>query len=356
MGRRESDPGVNGPVLRNGRTCWVARYRGPDGKPHREFLPTKPDARKRLELRREEIKNGTFVGPRGKHGNTFKMLAEKTIFEKSLTLKKSTIETDDKNRKVKTLRLIGSVPMKLLSPETIKDALRRLKAEGLANATLNRYRSFISSVCKLAVDLGIIGVNPCAKVPRFKEEKRNPRFLSPAPNDEEEQKLRRQILEDVENGLRHEQEFLLALYTGMRSGELWSLSWRDCNIAGRDIFPSGKTGGRHIPLNDDALKALEALSVYTDGREFVVVEKNEHPGATRDFRSWFKLAVRASRIPKFRYHDIRHTFASRHAIRGTPLMVIQKLMGHKSSTTTEIYAHLGPSDARKHAEKLKGAK
>jgi integrase len=356
VSRRDKFPGVNGPFVKNGKTCFQASYFDGDKKRHREYLPSRLEAHRRRELRMTEIKEGTFVGPRGKHGNAFKMVAEKAINEKALTLKQSTIDTDRKNRAVKTYRLIGSVPIKLLSSTIIKDFLRKLQAEGLSPATLNRYRSFVSSVCKYAEDLGLIGSNPCKKVPRFREEKRNPRYLAPAPDDDEEKKIRAEIREDIEDGIRHEQEFLLALYTGMRRGELWGLKWADCNLAQRDIRPVGKTGGRHIPLSPDALKALEALATYTEGKEFVVVEKNEHPGVTRDFRSWFEIAVRRAGIKQFRYHDIRHTFASRHAIRGTPMHVLMLLMGHKSVKTTEIYAHLGPSDVRKHAEKLRAPK
>jgi integrase len=347
--RRDTAPGVNGPLVKNGITYFVARYRGPDGKPHREHRASWYDAHKLLETRKAEIKAGIFVGPRKTHGNTFAMLTKEAIKSKAVTLTKSTVDTDN-FRKVKILRIIGNLRIDTLSPAAILGALAELKArEGLKASTLNRYRSFVSSVCKHGVDTGKLGSNPCVRVRRFKEGPSRDRYLL----DDEEVKLRCAILDDEEEGARHVWEFHLALYTGMRRGELFHLRWANVNLAERTARPVGKTGPRYIPLNPDAIKALEALSVHTEGQEFVIVEKNDHPGAMRDFRSWFEKAVRRAKVSDFHFHDIRHTFGSRHVMKGTDLRTLQELMGHKGPAMTARYAHLSKGHVRKAADRLK---
>jgi integrase len=350
--RRDSAPGVNGPLVKKGITYFVARYRGPDGKPHREHRATRYEAHKLLELRKSEIKAGVFIGPRKTHGNTFAMLTEDAIKSKAVTLTKSTVDTDN-FRKVKILRIIGNLRIDALSSTVIENALGELKTrEKLKASTANRYRSFISSVCKHGVDTGKLGSNPCVRVRRFKEGPSRDRYLF----DDEEVNLRRAILDDEEDGARHVWEFHLALYTGMRRGELFHLRWKNVNLAEKTARPVGKTGPRYIPLNPDALRALEALSVYTEGKEFVIVEKNERPGATRDFRNWFEKAIRRAKVSDFHFHDIRHTFGSRHVMKGTDLRTLQELMGHKGPAMTARYAHLSKGHVRKAADRLKSQK
>jgi integrase len=59
-----------------------------------------------------------------------------------------------------------------------------------------------------------------------------------------------------------------------------------------------------------------------------------------------------AKIPGFRFHDLRHTFASRLAMEGVDLMTIRELMGHKSRAMTLRYAHLSPGHRRTAIERL----
>jgi site-specific recombinase XerD len=75
-------------------------------------------------------------------------------------------------------------------------------------------------------------------------------------------------------------------------------------------------------------------------------------GQWKDYRYSLKQALKAAGIrtdgpDNVTLHTFRHSFASHHAMRGTPLPILQKVMGHKTYATTERYAHLQPDSLRK---------
>ena len=98
----------------------------------------------------------------------------------------------------------------------------------------------------------------------------------------------------------------------------------------------------HVPLNDAAVAALRVVPDRGDrrGRVFQSVKTGE---PLENGRHWFDDAALQAGIKNFRWHDLRHTFASRLRMKGAPLEDIADLLGHKSLTMTRRYAHLGPN-------------
>lgn len=102
----------------------------------------------------------------------------------------------------------------------------------------------------------------------------------------------------------------------------------------------------HIPLNNDVLAALWLLPSWQErkGPIFRNQRHPEKPVLSNDH--WFKPALKAAGISDFKWHDLRHTFASWLVQEGVPLDRVSKLLGHKSLTMTMRYAHLAPSQLR----------
>jgi integrase len=141
----------------------------------------------------------------------------------------------------------------------------------------------------------------------------------------------------------------LALYTGMRRGELFRLQWTDINFERRSIFLRNPKGGegQNIPLNDSAFELLMAMK-KEEGSPYIF------PG--RDGRQRTNIRLQVNRIkekaglPKnFRpLHGLRHVYASILASSGkVDLYALQKLLTHKEPKPTQRYAHIHDEALRK---------
>lgn len=141
---------------------------------------------------------------------------------------------------------------------------------------------------------------------------------------------------------------LLALNTGLRRGEMLSLQWSDINLDARMLTvrreqaKSGKQ--RHVPLNAEALAVLSAWKtcIPAEGSVFGVASVKS---------AWMSLLA-AAKVGSFRFHDLRHHFASRLVMAGVDLNTIRELLGHADLAMTLRYAHLAPEHLAAAVEKL----
>jgi site-specific recombinase XerD len=314
---------------------WIS-YTDTTGMRRREKAGKLPAALDMLAARRLQVKKGEYIPPRQTRAWTFKKLAEETIKRKALRLAPSTIATDTV-RLGQLVPLVGAMRFDRLTPERIEEVLAKLKDRGLSNSTLNRYRSFISSVFSYALKTNLISSNPVARVGRYRENDSRLRWLRP----EEERRIRKEFTID-----QHEWEFDLALHTGMRRGESFWLRWRDVDLERGNLTVKGKTGRRHIVANETAIAALRKLHTRSGEKEFVCPDNDG--SAVRDWRTWLFAAAKKAKVENFHWHDLRHTFASRLVMAGVDIRTVQELLGHKSIVMTMRYAHLS-ADHRKAA-------
>jgi integrase len=257
-----------------------------------------------------------------------------------------------------------------LSPWQIEQwRVKRIKS-GIKASTANRELDDLKSALGKGVAWGILERNPSASVKRYKVDSNAiSRFLS----DGEETRLRFALDKRDErlraerrsaNGWRAERGYpllpdlsehafadhlrpmvLLSLNTGLRQGELFSLSWKDIGFANANLTvqghkaKSGKT--RHVPLNAEALQILAAWRQEAksgDGLVFPSCDGQEFDNVSK---AWAGVLSNAD-ITAFRWHDIRHTFASRLVMLGVDLNTVRELLGHADYKMTLRYAHLAP--------------
>jgi integrase len=131
---------------------------------------------------------------------------------------------------------------------------------------------------------------------------------------------------------------LLSMNTGLRNGELVALRWSNVDFKGKQLTIEADTAKseqtRHQPLNSEALDALKRWQKQSTDSERVFP-------VARFKTAWTALLERAH-ITKFRWHDLRHHFASRLVQAGVPLNTVRELLGHGSLAMTLRYAHLAP--------------
>jgi integrase len=229
-----------------------------------------------------------------------------------------------------------------IKPGEIEAKLERATEEnGWSPSTRNHYHNLLCLCYRLALRDDKVESSPVhGKVRKVAENNARVRFLLP----EEEKKLRTAIRSKPE-WAEHEPEFDLALHSGLRRGSMYlDLVWENVDLAGRTFTVPRTKNGEPItlPLNDDAMRALRIFRSRGNGKGRVV---RNLAGETLNVNAhWFVPAVRAAGIKDFRWHDLRHSYASRLRQAGVPLGNIAELLGHKGLAMTRRYAHLSISN------------
>ena len=267
---------------------------------------------------------------------------------------------------------LGKVPLSELTPFRITKFQSQRKKEGISNTTINRDVSAIQSMLEYAVKSGFLTEHPFkGKIKRYKEGANNPRFLSP----EEETRLR-ETLQDRDskkredrkhaNSWRAERSYeslpeiglysdhltplvITAMLTGLRRGELFNLVWQDVDLRAKTLqvkaggAKSGKT--RTVPLPAECLKVLTEWKQITDfSQPGEIVFPNKKGERLDNVNTSFRNLLKAAGITDFRFHDIRHHYASMLVQEGVQLYTVKELLGHSDFKMTQRYAHLAPDN------------
>ena len=159
---------------------------------------------------------------------------------------------------------------------------------------------------------------------------------------------------------------MTARHTGMRKENILSLKWNQVDLFRRVItLEHTKNDERlSIPMNDTLMDLFKRLAkVRHINSQYVFFHPNARKKNARgifngkryyEVKTSFQEALEKAGIEDFRFHDLRHCFASDLVQRGVDLYVVQRLLGHKSQAMTQRYAHLAPENLRDAVLKLDG--
>ena len=233
--------------------------------------------------------------------------------------------------KGKTIRDIG--------PEFVERYKARRKAE-VAPGTVNRELTFLKTMFNKAVEWGRLESSPAVNVKKFKEPNYKERIL----NASEMAKL----LEAATNHLKP--ILIVALNTGMRRGEILSLKWENVNLSKRCIHIEDSKSGksRDVPMNALVVEALSSL--HQDSK--YVFYNPTTGGPLKNIKTAFKTACKNAEIKGLRFHDLRHTAATRMVEAMVDLVTVSKILGHSTIQMTMRYAHPTPENMRLVVDKL----
>lgn len=222
-----------------------------------------------------------------------------------------------------------------------RDGSTKMKGLGRRRspATINRYHVAISSVFKEARKRWMwVTDNPARGVARGQENAGRVRYLS----DQERADLLDACKNSDWDGLHL--LVILALSTGARLGELWSLTWSSIDMQkGTALLEDTKNGERRmlplVPTVQDAL--TDWGRIRTLGVDLVFPSANDPSVPVGEsFREHWNVALADAGITDFRFHDLRHSCASYLAMNGATLLEIADVLGHKTLAMVKRYSHL----------------
>lgn len=337
-----------------GSGIWWIRYADASGKIRREKVGNKGAALMLYRKRKTEVLQGKKLPEQFRaKAVTFDELADDAI--EWAKAHKTTWEDDE--IRLKPLReVFGGRAAESITPQEIERwfataGVSRNKGKNRLGkrwkpATFNRYKALLSMVYRQGIKNRRVTVNPAREIERRRENNQRDRFLLSA----EEAALRRVLSERCPERIS---ELDIALHTGMRRREQYECEWKWVDLERRVLtVPRSKNGEkRHVYLNDAAVAAFRILWRFSEGKGKVfahLYQSNTTVGA----RAWFEQALREATITAFRWHDLRHTFASRLVMAGVSIHTVQQLMGHKTIQVTLRYAHLAPAHQLEAVQRL----
>jgi len=321
---------------------------------HREFAGSKSAARKLYELRKTEVREGRWFPSARKRASLFDDLLADYREAKEREGKEVQRGEYGYHRLLEAFGGRRADAIVARDVEVFRDRLM----QALAPASVVRHLTLLRAILNRAIRDGRLTTLPTRGIKWPKENNRRVRCLS----DSEEARLIRKL------PARLRLLVVVDLNTGMRRGELLALRWKDIDLVNRIItIREAKSGeGRRLPMNVQAYEALSALrraAIRAGGAAANVVAFRETPvfGPSAEamvmaLKRHFGRALQAAKIEDFRFHDLRHTAASRLAMGGIDLYTIGELLGHKTLTMTARYAHLLPEHLKRAVAALDGRK
>jgi integrase len=318
---------------------WYIRYKY-QGRLYRKAIgPNKRVAEAKLAKIKAQIAENRHLEIRRDH---------KINFEEFVKLYIEYLQTNiiSWQKEMRRLRKLREYFGKTLITEITAQAIEYYRKERLKKvkpSTTNRELARLKNMFKKAVEWGYLSRNPVNTVKFLPERNLRIRYLT----KQEYNRLIAYLTPDLRPLV------IVAANTGMRRSELLSLTWADIDFVNNIIKvpPSKNNEHRIIPMNTDVRKTLlNVVKNLNDPHVFLWSDGS----SIKNFNSSFAKALKRAGIKDFRFHDLRHTFASWLVISGRDLKVVQELLGHKTLNMVLRYAHLSKAALQEAVEGISG--
>ena len=240
---------------------------------------------------------------------------------------KSSLASDRIHIKWLDTHLTGALLVDI-SRHRIDQIIKAKVSEGVKNSTVNRVLEVLRAILRRSViDWEWLSTSP--RVPMLKEPLRRIRFITHSQA--------KTLLHELPSHLSAMAAFALA--TGLRRSNITGLQWSQVDLSRRVAW-----------VHPDQAKARRAIAVplNSDAVALIAMQIGKHPTNVFTYRgnvvrqtstaAWYK-ALRRAGIENFRWHDLRHTWASWHVQGGTPIHVLQELGGWEDADMVRSYAH-----------------
>ncbi len=320
----------NGTIYKRGNS-WCVGFTM-KGRRYRETVgPNKKVAEKVLSLRMTQVLENRYFPPNRALGRMpFNQFADMYL-ERVVPLMKS-IRTE-RDRVKRWMRQFATRPLGQITRAEV-ETWRREKMSRCKPATINRDLSRLRHMLNIAVEWELLEESPMQGMKFLRENNARTRYLSVG-------ECHRLIDSCMAPHIRA--IVTVALHTGMRLGEILNLRWQDLDFSSGFILVRDSKNGqaRQVPMDSMISTVLRSWPRLSD--QDIVFTSVMTGGRIVDIRAGFLNSCKRAGITGLHFHDLRHTFASQFVMAGGDIYILKEILGHKSITNSQRYAHLSPT-------------
>ncbi len=300
-------------------------------------------AEKIYAKRLTEITEGKWF-PNEARKRTFDELKERYMAEHSRINKAPKTAIRDEGAFKCLSKVFGELVLSDITSGRISDYKSQRIKDGVKSATILRELAILRHAINLAIQWEWMEANPFSKIKLIQPNNKVERWITL-----EEEKL---LLDSSTPWLR--EIIILAINTGMRQDEILSLQWSQIDLFRRVVclLITKNKEKRTIPLNQTVIDLLKSKNRVRHISGYLFPSQAGTKLDASNLLKYFYDAREKSGLEDVRFHDLRHTFATRLAQAGVDLYVIKELLGHKTITMTLRYAHHNPESLRSGVEVL----
>lgn len=292
------------------------------------------------------------VKPKKGDGETFDQLVISFLDSRKLKIKASTFASYHYKIDHYLLPNFQSLFLKQLTPEVIQSSIAHWKLQGLSPSTIKVLISLLSSLMNHAIKKNLIQKNPCSSLEMGRVTPKKVSALSRT-----QQMVLEQTVQEDTNDIS--KSIILALYTGLRIGEIAALTWNNIDFDQRLIYVQGtyqrlmipnkhqtklhygsvKSNSSHriVPMSQTTKRLLRQLQKKSNSQ--YVFSINGRPCEPRLFTYHFNRIRKKSNLNDIHFHQLRHTFATRCLEARADIATLSALLGHASTQMTlDVYS------------------
>jgi integrase len=343
------------------RDLWQARYVGADGRRHSIYAKSRREAQERLRVALSAVDNG--IRPVGQRLTVATFLEDWLVTSVRQRCRATTIASYEDTVRRYIVPAIGHRPLAKLEPEEVGRMLAGLSARrpALSPTTVRYAYAVLRIALGRALKQGKVLRNVATLLDPPAKVRREPKPLSRAQLGD--------LLAGI-RGDRLEALYVTALGTGLRQGELLALRWQDVDLERGELAVrhSLQRGTRALaePKTERSRRTLRlprqvtAALIEHRSRQSIVplagLIFTTARGTALDSRNvtrYLQRHLARLGLPRQRFHDLRHAFATLMIESGEDLGTVSRILGHADfATTADVYAHLTPAMLDRAAERM----
>jgi integrase len=364
--------GVNMACITKRRDRWVIDFYDQYGKRRWKTMPegtTKKKAREELRKTEDSIQKGSYLAPAKvpvfSSEKDKKGVAEIWLKAKKPDIRYSTFRNYEGHITNHLRPYFGAIRITRINYTSIERFIQHCQDEGVSIPTLKKVLRTLGAIMTYACKRRFIDYNPVRDIEK-------PKGKSHYKEDEEMHTLApEQILAlfNATEDVQYKTLFMVAALSGMRQGEVLGLKWQDIDwedgqihvkrtfTSNRFYNPKSKTSKRKIDLAPQLIAQLKEWQLACPPNKndlFFPGDDGKKPlDPSPMVKRHFLPALKAAKLPRIRFHDLRHTYASLLIDQGENPKYIQNQMGHSSiNITFDTYGHLMKDTNQESASKL----